>query len=424
MEMLDVEERRGLYTEMQWQMLQVGPAGVGGLVVTWLNMHGTRVDTNNRFDIYASNVLGYCERHGWIENPALLIRLIEKIAPTAMTNYAASLPRVAARLRNDMPEVADYYREGNAWDTCHLSAALPFLNRDITRRTFEKFFNPLPVAGMGDAARALVVNGPPGSGKTFTGDFLRMLIGIHEKGLHAVAEADFLALTGEPLTPDRLAAHLGKQMEIDPQQLAQQVRGFRANNRPKDIAIWLADEAYRTGKTWHLLLDNFNRSGVPETTLIFIDQLLAGLEDQSSIAWNIRDPHMGVPLRLVLLGHARELPARRRLIRVEEIHPVTADDLRQHFRRYFIYKNWPADDAEINRIVRRYEEQILPVLFPAVEPAPAGGGAAAAWRMRELRDVVLLDCLELERRRTGATPAAGMNAVPHGGVPAGDLANG
>lgn len=425
MEMLELDERRGLYEEMQLQMLQAGPSEVGGLIFTWVGMHGTRIDGHNRFDIYASSVLNYCERYGWIEDPALLIVLIEKIAPTARSGYAARLPEVARRLRAQKPPVANFYRNAAAWETCQLSMALPLLDRDLTRRTFEKFFNPLGDASVGNAARALVVNGPQGSGKTFTGDFLRMLVGVHQGG-HAVAEADFAALTGEPLTPDRLAAHLGKQMGVSPQVLDEQVRGFRANNRPKDIAIWLAEEAYRSGKTWHLLLDNFHRPGVPDTTLLFIDQLLAGLEDQGSIAWNIRDPHMGVPLRLVLLGYAGKLPEQRRLIQVENIKPITAGDLRTHFRRYFTYKNWPADEAEIDRIVKRYEEQLLPLLFPDAGAAPPGGegGAAPGWKMRALADVVLLDCEELERGRTGTPAPPGPSPVPPGGIPAGDLANG
>lgn len=77
-------------------------------------------------------MLEYCERYGWIEDPALLVRMLEKVAPVA----------------------------------------LPLLGRSITRSAFQDFFLPL-----GEGVRALIVNGPPGSGRTFMGDFLRLLVG-------------------------------------------------------------------------------------------------------------------------------------------------------------------------------------------------------------------------------------------------------
>ena len=267
--------------------------------------------------------------------------MLDKISPKAVGSYAQYLPAVAGRLRNDKPVVADFFRNSTAWETCLLSAALPFLNREVTRVALQQFFNPLHDANTEQAARALVVNGPLGSGKTFTGDFLRLLIGL-QATTDGMAETDFAAMTGEPLTPDRLAIDLAKQMDVDPARAAADMKRLR-NPRPerwaKDIAIWLAAEATNTNKVWHLFLDNFHLPGIPEATYVFIDLLLAALSDQSSIGWeDIRDPIMGVPLRLVVAGYKRELPKNNRMLRVDEIQPITPEHLKLHFRRYYKYK--------------------------------------------------------------------------------------
>ncbi len=415
MQMLEVDERMGVLEEMKLQMLLSGVGSVGSLVYTWIGLHGTRVEGHNRPDFYADKVLSYCERYGWIEDPALLIILLDKIGESPKSKYAKHIPSVAVRLRGKKPDVASFFRNSTAWETCHLSLALPFLNRDITRIALQQFFNPLLDVGSGQAARALVVNGPSGSGKTFTGDFLRLLIGLRA-GVNGIAEADFAVFTGDPLTPDRLAIHLSKQMGVDEVRAEADLRRFRAT-RPerwaKDIAIWLAAEATRTGKTWHLFLDNFHRPGVPEATYIFIDLLLAALENQESIAWDVRDPIMGVPLRLVLAGHTRNLPENNRMLRLDEIKPITTENLKQHFRRYFSYKDWPVNETEIGAIVARYEPR-LPSLFPASAAAPSGingDSIGPPWKMRELADVVLRDCEALELGRTSAPDSEGRNGL-------------
>jgi hypothetical protein len=386
MQMLDADERRGVIEEMGLQMLLAGN-GQGSLIYTWIGRHGPRIETHSRPDIYALKVLDYCERYGWIEDPALLVRMLEKLDP-GKTPFAARIPTVAARVRRERPDVAGFYRGRAVWDTCHLSLAMPFLGRDVTRIAFQDFFNPLAY-GL-QAARALVVNGPAGSGKTFTGDFLRLLVGLREDE-HGVAEADFLVLTGEPLTPDRLAVHLALQMGVSRARAEAEVprlEAQRPDRWPKDIAIWLVAEANRTGKTWHLLLDNFHLPGVPDTTAGLIGLLLAALAGQQPIGWDVLDPAMGPPLRLVLLGSSVEPAQRGSLVRVDDIQPVTVTDLETHFRRYFAYKDWPVNDAEIGQIVARYQPR-LPALFTA----------GARWKMRELADVVLRDCESLERQR-------------------------
>ncbi len=387
MQMLDSTERQSLAEEIGLQMLQAGNNGQGALVYTWMGRHGLRIETHARHDIYAFKVLDYLERYGWIEDPALLVQVLEKIAPRAVTPFGAHIPAVAARLRRERPDVASFYRGRAVWETCHLSLALPFLDREVTRVAFQDFFNPLAYGPQ--AARVLVVNGPPGSGKTFTGDFLRLLVGLRQAE-HGVAEADFLLLTGEPLTPDRLAVHLATQMGVPRARAEAEVPRLKAQRPerwPKDVAIWLAAEADRTEKTWHLLLDNFHLPGVPDTTAGLIAVLLAALSGQQQIGWNVVDPAMGPPLRLVLLGSHLDLVQRTSLLRVEDIRPITAADLETHFRRYFESREWPVIDAEIARIVARYQPR-LPGLFPA----------ESRWKMRYLADVVLRDCVCLERQ--------------------------
>jgi len=414
MQMLKMDERQGVLQELQIVILQTGPLAVGGLLYTWIGVHGTRIDADGRPDVYANRVLSYCERDGWIEDPALIIKLLDKIAPIAVGPYAAQIPTVAVRLRNNGPDVTNFFRNSTVWQTCHLSLALPFLNREITRVALEQFFNPLELSGQ--AARVLIVNGPPGSGKSFTGDFLRLLIGLRS-ATNAVAEADFSVLKSQSLTPDLLAIHLAKQMGVDEARAIADMKRLltpRPERWAKAIAIWLAAESDRTQKTWHLFLDNFHLPGVPEATHIFIDLLLAALTDQQSVAWNVRDTVMGPPLRLVLSGYTRNTPENNPLLRVEEIKPITLEHLRLHFQRYFAYKDWPLNATEIDAIVARYVPH-LSSLFPvATGPTTATNGTVTQppWKMRELKDVVLLDCEVLERQRGGPPVAPVVGGTP------------
>lgn len=415
MQMLTTDERRGVLDEMRTVMLQSGIGAVGAMIYTWIGQHGTRIDAVGRPDVYAARVISYCERDGWIENPALIIKLLENFGPNAVGPYAQNIPTVVVRLRNIGPDVTTFFRNSTAWETCHLSLALPFLNREITRVALQEFSHPLEPADQ--AARVLIINGPSGSGKSFTGDFLRLLIGLRS-ATDVVAEANFAAFKGE-LTPDLLAINLGKQMGVDEARAVADMRRLRApqpERWAKNIAIWLAGEANRTKKTWHLFLDNFHLPGVPDATLKFIDLLLAALTDQQSLGWDIRDTLNGPPLRLVLSGYSGQIAENIPLLRVEEIKPITAEHLKLHFRRYFTYKEWPVNEAEIDAIVARYEPR-LPSLFPVPTGPAATNGTVTQppWKMRELADVVLLDCEDLARKRggppvvpvVGETPPAG-----------------
>jgi hypothetical protein len=335
----------------------------------------------------------------------LLLVLLRHVAAAPRTDFGAQIPALADKIAAQKPPV--FWSGGTAWDTCHLSMQLPFLNRDITRRAFEHFDNPLVYADEGQAARVLVVNGPPGSGKSFTTDFLRLLVGLRADQ-HQVVDLDFKHWTGKPLTPDVLAVELvGKaapeETRAAAKALAEQTVPRLDNQRPerwtKRLAIWLAGEANRANKTWHIVLDNFDRPGVPETTHLFIGQLAAGLAGVQSLAWDVLDPDMGPPLRLVLLGYPELVPDPRGLIRVRQIEPITSDHLKIHFRRYYQYKGWPVVEPEIDQIVSRYEAR-LPAMFPT-EAAP-GSAEPPRWKMPELAEVVLRDCAYQAQRREGA----------------------
>ena len=403
--MLTAQERAGVVGEMEIQMVQEGVAA-GNLVLQWIGRHAARVVFRPRYDSWARNVLGYCERYGWIEDPALLLVLLNKVAHTPKTAFGPRIPAIVTRITAERPPI--FWIAGRAWDTCHLSMNLPFLNRDITRRAFEEFDNPLSHAP--HAARVLVVNGPPGSGKTFTADFLRLLVKLRADR-QQVIDLDFGTWTGKPLTPDLLVVDLvGKMAEEEARAAAkaqaEQTVPRLVNQRPdrwaKDLAIWLAAEANRTNKTWHIVLDNFHRPGVPPETHLFIKQLAVALAGRP-LAWDVLDPDMGPPLRLVLLGYPEFAHDHNGLIRMQQIQPITVDNLKIHFQRYYQYKGWPVVSAEIERIASRYDPR-LPSLFPT-NPAPVGA-EPARWGMDKLAEIVLLDCKK-QAQSPAATAAGG-----------------
>jgi hypothetical protein len=79
------------------QILHAGSGG-GVLVYQWIGRHGTRVGTHAISDIWANNVLRYCERYGWIEDPALLLVLLSKVAIAPRTPFGAQIPVIGARI--------------------------------------------------------------------------------------------------------------------------------------------------------------------------------------------------------------------------------------------------------------------------------------------------------------------------------------
>jgi hypothetical protein len=405
--MLTPKERQGVLDEMGELLLENFP-GVGKLVSRWVGRHALRVDPHQNFAIYANNVLRYCERYGWIEDPAVLLVLLSQLAATPRTPFGHQMPTVIARIAALKPII--FWTRGRAYDTCHLALELPLLNRETTRWAFEGFDESLQLPSK--AARVLVVNGPPGSGKTYTGDFLRLLVGLHPNE-HGVAELDFANWTGKALTPDVLTVDLARQMGTPGSRAEAEVSRLHSQ-RPErwaiDLAIWLAGEAYSTGKIWHLLLDNFHLSGVLEPTYIFIEQLAAALAGKQ-IAWPPHDPDMGPPLRLALLGYTRPL-VRNALVRLEDIRPIMPGDLELHFHRYYTYKGWTVNVAEIARLVARYAPR-LPALFPQTPVPPSAANAAPPrWKMRELAQVVLQDCAALSAGAPGPPATAGAPVPP------------
>lgn len=183
--MLTPEERKSVLDEMG-ELLQEAFLGAGKLVSRWVGRHAPRVESHPSFAIYANNVLRYCERYGWIEDPAVLLVLLRQLAATPRTPFGHRMPTIIARIAALKPII--FWTGGRAYDTCHLALELPLLNRETTRQAFEGFDESLKLPPK--AVRVLVVNGPPGSGKTFTGDFLRLLVGLHPNE-HGVAELDF-----------------------------------------------------------------------------------------------------------------------------------------------------------------------------------------------------------------------------------------
>ena len=287
--MLTQQEWKGVLDEMRFRMAEVGN-GVGTVVGQWIGLHhSSRISVHTQYDLWADRILRYCERYGWIEDPALLLVLLRKVARAPKTPFGAEMPTIIARIAALAP--ISFWTGGRAYDTCHLVLKLPFLNRETTRCAFGAFDEPLELRY---AARVLVVNGPLGSGKTFTGDFLRLLVGLRS-AQHGVAEVNFETWKGKLLTPDALAAYLAKQMGTPEARAEADMTRIRGaiNESPerwgKELAIWLAGEASRTEKTWHLLLDNFHLTGVPESTYSFIEQLLAALAGQP-LAWQAPIP--------------------------------------------------------------------------------------------------------------------------------------
>jgi hypothetical protein len=195
----------------------------------------------------------------------------------------------------------------------------------------------------------LVVNGPPGSGRSYT----RALI-EHAARRLATFEVAWIPLeeAGVKLEPDGLAWQIACKLgRRDAPVPARQSTGKRW---AQDLALWLLSLPRPSDPVWWILLDGFDDPDIPEDTIALVQNL----------ALHICSGEAQRRFRLVLLEYPRPLPhSIRRAVVPEELQPpesIGEVDVREHFESLFVSLNQALEPEALTRLVASVMEGLPP----------------------------------------------------------------
>lgn len=255
------------------------------------------------------DILDDAVRNVWVHD---LLRAIvedfeERLQPPAR---AAEIARVAAVQQS----IRSRWGRGTALDdpfcSCFVRGGWPFVNRPQVRGAFARLAQP---AGF----RIAVVNGPPGSGKTYSKELPQFVAEIQGNQRFKVYYRD--VSEGEyAIGADRLVQSILLAWNLDlpiPAQLSQ------SSSYAAELSEWLAAKLPR-GESWWIIIDGLAKITPDPSLLHFLMALARHVADS---------PHA---LRLVLLdlGDQHPLPpsAEPMAARVR-IEALTSDDLVEHY---------------------------------------------------------------------------------------------
>jgi len=193
-----------------------------------------------------------------------------------------------------------------------------------------------------DGARVLVVDGPPGSGKSHTAQVIRHLsetIGFRMALVNIEMEA-FHALT-----PSDVAQTLARQMGVTGGHMPAPMYEMTSRH-VLQLSDWLMVQINRSNAVWWFVFDGFDHADVPTDTRDFISRLVADADIKMT------------NLRIVLLGWSDDLvplSLRSHVLR-ETIAPLSREDVRRFFEQLSEDGTLPLDPAGIEQVVEAVEQ--------------------------------------------------------------------
>ncbi len=337
------------------------------------SQHVIQIDTHKRPSVYAHYVVRYCERSAWIEDPALIIRMLNLFS---FSNGA--LNQALVRLKAKGP--VRYFKGNRPWDTCLLALELPFLNRANTRQAVELFNNPLvpedeyPPKEPG--VRVLVVNGPPNTGKSFTHDYIRYINSFLGDKFR-IAWIDRKKEISSRFSPDALVKSLLDQINPDwDETKLPKLDTAQAARWLTELVKFLGDHITATGEPWILILDGFDKPGVPKETVELIQKMAATAVGSESTEYNDS-------IRLALLGFNEAIPNYKGRVKADKTGPVLEKDIEKYFKDYAEYKDWPPFGAGV---LAKIVEQVLKSSPPGDHPDHVKRVASNALRLAHSLD--------------------------------------
>ena len=164
-------------------------------------------------------------------------------------------------------------------------AGSPFLGRAFLRQSVSELLRT-------DGPEILVVNGPRGSGKSFTLQFIDQI--AQRTAAFRVAHIDAHSVSHPKFGAQQLVQAFAVQMGVPFGDIPTRES---SKHYPGVLAAWLLRQAWNSGSTWWWVLDDFSSAGRPAEVRLLMNELARMLGD-----------HPGRN-RLVLLDFDEPLPA-------------------------------------------------------------------------------------------------------------------
>jgi hypothetical protein len=315
--------------------------------------HVIRIEKNAIPEEFAYNIIKYCEMSAWIEDPALIIALLKK------WDFRQVFADAITRIKNGQPP--KFHIGERVWDPFGLALSLPFVNRVNTRRALEAFLYPLKPTTRPPGVRVLIVKGPLKSGKSFTYDYIRYTSSFLANLSFRPVYIDFKKVANVRFGPKDLTKALLNQInprwteqivlpELDAQQPARWIN---------QLCATIADQIVFTDRKCVIVLDNFTSEAdrTNSTTTTDSDQIvpretiemISCLSDISTGKEYANSS--GDLMRLVLLGFNYPITNYFDRVKVDDIQPLTADDLRNYFTEFAKFYDQEIDADALQYLV-------------------------------------------------------------------------
>lgn len=212
-------------------------------------------------------------------------------------------------------------------ETVWLPNGAPLVNRMQLRKGVRELLRP-------GGVRILVVNGPPGSGKSYSAAFIR---GIGQAtGEFKVAQVQHGPGSEPYYGPAELARDLGSQLGIEQRPRSSGTSDWAYY---RTLVAELVGAAIDSREPWWWILDGFSSRGrqdIMEFILLLAERVTANSD-----------------VRLVLLGYDQSLPEQvEGLAYREEISPISESDIREFLTALSRTARRAADEGSIEQSIR------------------------------------------------------------------------
>lgn len=303
----------------------------------------------NRADQYAEFTLDFCLRSRWKENPSMLELLLTRLVDF---HGKGNLAQLRQRVRNRIDPNPDPFE--STW----VLADQPFFDRQKLRPYVKQLIerNDRPL---------LKVNGPPGSGRSYTRKFLEFIMSEFPDRVHVVP-AEIAPDNGPSYEARELAESLTGPMGVVDDPPPPNVSSY-----PSALCRWILRNAMKQAGMWIFVLDGFGQNYVkPEVKELV--QLLA--------KW-ISTGEYRKRLRLVLIDYIEPIPQPLPAEIMEEVTPLAESLGTQDLVQCLVAHN--ARMRALRRV--EIEEAGLPrIADDILRRAPASGKARLQFVYDEL----------------------------------------
>lgn len=303
MSLLDADERQKLHEVIQSVFRNRGD-------IEMFLSFSFNVDLDTIVSEAADKSQAVFEMIRWAERSDKLQQLLHCVAkakrnPTVTALTESLLPRIEQR-RSRVSIPADPF------EACMLRGGLPFVNRALLRSVMRELSNE-------GGSRVLVIDGPKGSGKSYTRHFVSHIAESHPNSRVLWINVEDSVRTR--FTPDQFAisivTQIGRRSSLAyiPIQQAQTARWIQ------ELRDWLVGEISQTTETWWLLCDGLSFPDIPTDTKDLLKLLM-------------RSAHVNLPtLRIVAISYSEDmLPTDIvHFIRREQITTIGTSEVKQFF---------------------------------------------------------------------------------------------